>query len=122
MRASVTLGFAGLICFHSITAAETHWSRIASPNFEMYTTAGERSARETIRYFEQVHGFFDQMMPHAQDKPSQVRILAFSSEKEYAPYRLNGYATAYYHASGDHDYIVMSHAGEETFPVAIHEY
>jgi len=88
----------------------------------MYTTAGERSARDTIRYFEQVRGFFDQMMPHARDKPSQVRILVFNSEKEYAPYRLNGYATAYYHSSGDHDYIVMSHAGEETFPVAIHEY
>jgi tetratricopeptide (TPR) repeat protein len=118
----VTLGFGSLICLHSIAAAETRWSRIASPNFEMYTTAGERSASDTIRYFEQVRGFFAQMMPHAEDKPSQVRILAFNSEKEYAPYRLNGYATAYYHSSGDHDYIVMSHAGAETFPVAIHEY
>jgi hypothetical protein len=105
-----------------MTAADVHWSRIASPNFEMYTTAGDRSARDTIRYFEQVHSFFDQMMPHASEKPSQVRILAFNSEKEYAPYRLNEFATAYYTGSGDHDYIVMSHAGAETFPVAIHEY
>jgi tetratricopeptide (TPR) repeat protein len=122
MRAWVTLGFSSLICFHSITAADAHWTRIASPNFEMYTTAGERNARDTIRYFEQVRGFFAQMMPHALEKRSQVRILAFNSEKEYAPYRLNDYATAYYHASGDHDYIVMSHAGAEAFPVAIHEY
>jgi hypothetical protein len=122
MRAWVTLGFGALICLHSITAADAHWTRIASPNFEMYTTAGERNARDTIRYFEQVRGFFAQMMPHALEKPSQVRILAFNSEKEYAPYRLNDYATAYYHSSGDHDYIVMSHAGPEAFPVAIHEY
>ncbi len=122
MRAWVTLGFGSLACLHSIAAADTRWTRIASPNFEMYTTAGERSARDTIRYFEQVRGFFAQMMPHALEKPTQVRILAFNSEKEYAPYRLNDYATAYYHASGDHDYIVMSHAGAETFPVAIHEY
>jgi tetratricopeptide (TPR) repeat protein len=122
MRAWVMLGFGSLLCLRSITAADTRWTRIASPNFEMYTTAGERSARDTIRYFEQVRGFFDQMMPHALEKPSQVRILVFSSEKEYAPYRLNSYATAYYHSSGDHDYIVMSHAGEEAFPVAIHEY
>jgi hypothetical protein len=122
MRAWVTLGFVSLICLPSITAAEMRWSRIASSNFEMYTTASERSARDTIRYFEQVRGFFDPMMPHAQEKSSQVRILAFNSEKEYAPYRLNEYATAYYTGSGDHDYIVMSHAGVETFPVAIHEY
>src|SRR5580658_6548827 len=122
MRAWVTLGFGSLICLHSVTAADARWTRIASPNFEMYTTASERSASDTIRYFEQVRGFFDQMMPHALEKPSQVRILAFNSEKEYAPYRLNAYATAYYTASGDHDYIVMSHAGVETFPTAIHEY
>jgi thioredoxin-like negative regulator of GroEL len=122
MRAWVTLGFSSLFCLHSLTAADPRWSRMASPNFEMYTTAGERSARDTIRYFEQVRGFFAQMMPHALEKPSHVRILAFNSLKEYEPYRLNEYATAYYHATADHDYIVMSHAGGETFPTAIHEY
>jgi len=122
MRAWVTLGFGALICLRSVTAADAHWTRLASPNFEMYTTAGERSARDTIRYFEQVRSFFAQMMPHALEKPAPLRILVFNSLKEYEPYRLNDYATAFYHATADHDYIVMSHAGEETFPTAIHEY
>ena len=122
MRGWIALGFASLVCVHSIAAADAHWSRIASPNFEIYTTANERDARATLLYFEQVRGFFDQMMPHPLEKPSQVRIVAFSSLKEFEPYRFNEYATAYYHATGDHDYIVMSHAGAETFPTAIHEY
>src|SRR5271170_1886845 len=122
MRAWVTLGFGALICLRSVTAADAHWTRLASPNFEMYTTAGERSARDTIRYFEQVRSFFAQMMPHALEKPAPLRILVFNSLKDYEPYRLNDYATAFYHATADHDYIVMSHAGEETFPTAIHEY
>ncbi len=118
----LVLGFAGFLCFHSAISAEQRWTRMASPNFEMYTTAGERSARDTLRYFEQVRGFFARSMPQAVAKASVVRIVAFSSIKEYEPYRLNEFATAYYHNSGDRDYIVMSHTGAETFPIAIHEY
>src|ERR1700677_4164298 len=103
MRAWVMLGFVGLIGVHPIMAADAHWTRVASPNFEMYSTAGERSAREPVRYFEQGRRFFDQMMPHPVERPSRVLILAFSSLKEYEPYRLNDYATAYYHAAAGHD-------------------
>jgi Flp pilus assembly protein TadD len=93
-----------------------------SPNFEMYTTTGDRSARDTLRFFEQIHSFFAQTMPTALGKPLPVRIVAFSSAKEYEPYRFNSFAVAYYHSTPDCDYIVMSHTGSETFPVAIHEY
>ena len=103
-------------------AADPHWSRMQSPNFEMYTTAGERSARDTLRYFEQVHSFFAQTMPSALGKPLPVRIVAFSSAKEFEPYKFNEVAVAYYHPTPDCDYIVMSHTGTETFPVATHEY
>ena len=88
---------------------------MTSSNFEMYTTAGERSARDTLRYFEQARSFFTQTMPNLQ-KESAVRIVAFSSVKEYEPYRFNDYATAYYHPTADRDYIVMSHTGAKLFP------
>ena len=106
----------------AVHAADARWSRMESPNFEMYTTAGERAARETLRYFEQVHGFFAQTMPSAGNKTLPVRIVAFNSAKEYEPYRMNEVAIAYYHGTADCDYIVMSHTGSETFPVAVHEY
>src|SRR5215472_1268473 len=105
MRKGILRGFIVFLpvfCF----AAETHWSRMASANFEMYTTAGERSARDTLRYFEQVRGMFAQTMPRTMAQVGKVRIVAFSSIKEYEPYRINDFAIAYYHSSGDHDYIV----------------
>ncbi len=102
--------------------AETRWIKIATPHFEMYTSAGERSARDTLRYFEQVRSFFAQSLPHAFERSGPVRIVAFSSEKEFEPYRPNEFAIAYYHETARHDYIVMSHTGAETFPVATHEY
>lgn len=110
----------GCICLN-LMAADSHWVRIETPNFEMYTTAGARSARDTLHYFEQVRSFFEQVA-QSSGKSDRVRIVAFNSAKEYEPYRPNEFAVAYYHPTGDHDYIVMSHTGEETFPTAIHEY
>jgi Flp pilus assembly protein TadD len=105
-----------------LLAAETRWIKIETPHFEMYTTAGERSARDTLRYFEQVRSFFSQTLARPLEEKGPVRIVAFSSEKEYQPYRPNEFAIAYYHETARHDYIVMNHTGAETFPVATHEY
>src|SRR5271166_5577645 len=101
MQRRIMLLFGALICFNSITA-ETHWTRITSPNFELYTTAGERSARDTLRFFEQVHDFFAQNISPGSDKAPPVRIVAFNSMKEYEPYRINEIAVAYYQATADH--------------------
>ncbi len=103
-------------------SAEQRWTRVASPNFEIYTTANERAARDTLRYFEQVRGFFSDALSHSKEKWAPVRIVAFNSTKEFEPYRFNQFAIAYYHAMPDRDYIVMSHTGADTSAVAIHEY
>ena len=51
-----------------------------------------------------------------------ARIIAFRSEKEYQPYRPSEFAAAFYQAGIAHDFIVMSSAGGDLFPVAVHEY
>ncbi|HEX4808459.1 MAG TPA: hypothetical protein VH325_05995, partial [Bryobacteraceae bacterium] len=51
-----------------------------------------------------------------------VRIIAFRSEREYAPYRLSAGAFAYYIRSHNRDYIVMQDIDPEHYPAAIHEY
>src|SRR5579883_3560095 len=101
--------------FFHVRGADQRWTRMKSPNFEMYTTAGERSAKDTLRYFEQVHSFFSQAIPSWNDTAPRVRIVAFNSEKEYEPYRPTDFAIAFYHQTVSHDYIVMSHTGAETF-------
>lgn len=100
-------------------AAEARWIRLRSAHFEMYTTASERDARETLKYFEQVQSFFQQGMGRI---PGTVRIVAFHSRKEYEPYKLNNFATAFYHGTDTTDEIVLSEAGGDVFPVAVHEY
>jgi tetratricopeptide (TPR) repeat protein len=104
------------------SAADPRWIRIQSPNFELYSTASERSARETLEEFEQVRAFFLNTLPTKDQKPLPVRIVTFNSVKEYEPYRFNEFATAYYYPGAERDTIVMSHGGSETFPTAIHEY
>jgi len=98
------------------------WLRIQSANFELFTTSGERPGRDLVRHFEQVRSFFQQVFgaKTVSDKP--VRIVAFHNEKEFAPYRPNEAASAFYHPGGEHDYIVMSSSSPEHYQTATHEY
>lgn len=105
----------------AIFAAE-QWLKIKSSNFELFTTAGEKKGREAILYFEQVRGLFSKLTKSGTIPTLPVRIVAFRSEKEYAPYRINDSATAYYLSGQDRDYIVMRGIDPELYPVAIHEY
>jgi Flp pilus assembly protein TadD len=118
---TATLALPGLLITGSY-GAESRWIRLRSSNFEMYTSAGSRGARDTIREFEQVRGFFLQAFKKPPSNPLPVRLVVFGSQKEYAPYAINEFATAYYHQNANRDYIVMSRGGADTFPIAVHEY
>ena len=104
-----------------LQAAE-RWVRLTTPHFEIYTTDGENEGTEALRVFEQVRYFFLQNSPSKTAPDSPVRIVAFRSEKEYRPYRLNEGAFAYYMRSRKRDYIVMQDLGPEHHKAAVHEY
>jgi tetratricopeptide (TPR) repeat protein len=110
-----------LVAIHGV-AAEPRWIRLVSPNFEMYTSGSAGAARDTLRQFEQVRGFFFQVVHHAPAKPVPVRIVAFGSAKEYDAVRFNEFAAAYYQPTADRDFIVMSPGTTGASPTAIHEY
>ncbi|MCU1337147.1 MAG: hypothetical protein JWO19_2728 [Bryobacterales bacterium] len=114
-----------LICalFCAVDAySESKWIRMQSPNFEAYSSAGERDTRDTLRYFERVRDFFLQVNKREPPKPLPVYVVMFGSEKEYAPYRFNEFATAYYFGGADRDYIVIGRTGDQAAQVAVHEY
>ena len=106
----------------AIASAEQRWLRVASRNFELYTTAGERRARETILYFEQVRGFFLRASGAKPSTKAPVRIVAFNSEKDYKPYRIDEGAAGYAGGGPDRDEIVMGGTSSESYPIATHEY
>ena len=93
-----------------------------SPNFDAFSSAGERETRDALRYFERVRDFFLQVNQREPPKPVPVYVVVFGSEKEYAPFRPNEFATAYYFGGADRDYIVMGRTGEQVAQIAVHEY
>ena len=88
---------AALLLLLGMPAFAGDWIRIQSPNFDLYTTAGEKKGREAIKYFEQVHELFARLWPGAFTEPVPARVIGFNSEKEYRPYRVNEVAAAYYY-------------------------
>jgi hypothetical protein len=111
-----------LIPSHLSPAAENRWLHLKSANFDMYSSDSPRNSRETIRTFEQVGEFLQQVFGGHEPNPVPVRLVAFGSVKEFEPYRPIGFAVAYYQPTAERDYIVMSHCSPEMFPIAVHEY
>ena len=112
-----------LLSVQTAPAARPQWIKLTSTNFEMYTSAGEKKGREAILYFEQVRSFFLKAL-NLKDIPAAepVRIVAFSSPREYEPYRPSEVADAYYVSDGRRDYIIMSSIAPATYRMSVHEY
>src|SRR5215471_6346644 len=115
------LFLAFVVCFPAAPVGG-EWLRLTTPHFELYTTAGERRGRETILHFEQVRSFFMSATPVHAGPEFPVRIIAFRTGRQYAPYAASTAAAAYYTQSQYRDYIVMKDLGEENFSTATHEY
>src|ERR1700729_82250 len=96
--------------------APAQWVKLETPHFELYTTAGEKKGREAILYFEEVRSFFLQTSPSKHVPEFPVRIVAFRSESQYKPYRMNEGSVAYYAPGRDRDYIVMEDISAEHYP------
>ncbi|MEO8125959.1 MAG: tetratricopeptide repeat protein [Bryobacteraceae bacterium] len=103
-------------------AIAAEWLKLTTPNFELFTTSGEKKGREAILYFEQVRDLFLRIRPGSLLNPLPVRLIAFQNEKEYKRFRFNDFASAYYIGGDTRDYIVMGDVGAGHFPVAVHEY
>jgi tetratricopeptide (TPR) repeat protein len=120
-RRRIAVAALALLCALDCAAAP-RWLKLNSANFELLTTADEQQGRAAILYFEEVRGFFLSSMQLTAASALPVRIIAFSSPKEFALYRPNQAAAAYAAGGRDRDYIVLQGSGPEYFPVAVHEY
>jgi tetratricopeptide (TPR) repeat protein len=112
----------GAVFIGSAFGADPRWIRMPSDDFEIYSSAGEGDTRLALQYFERVRAFFEQALGGSPQKADPVRIIIFNSKKEYEPYRPNEFASAFYTQVAGRDYIVLSGANADIFPVAVHEY
>src|SRR5471030_735298 len=76
--------------------AADRWLRLATSNFELYTSADENAGRDTILYFEQVRGFFIKASPVRFPTGFPVRIIVFKNREEFSRYSANPSEIAYY--------------------------
>lgn len=88
-----------ILVFLLSTAAvsgQSAWITMQNQNFRAYSTASERETRDVLNQFERVRGFFIQLTGAAPEKSVPISVVVFGTEKEYEPYRLNAFATAYW--------------------------
>lgn len=114
VAASVAFAWAG-------AAPEPAWKIIRSDHFEIYTQADSGTARLAASWFERLRAFFEQR--GLESKPAlPVRVIGFSSRREFDSYKLRAGADAYYIGTESRNYIVLPGLGVAEFVTAAHEY
>src|SRR5581483_4896680 len=80
---------------HQATPAPA-WSYASSAHFEVYAEGNERHARQAIADFERFNGFFERVLNVRNAAPTRTRLVVFATAAEFAPYRTNDNAGAFY--------------------------
>jgi Flp pilus assembly protein TadD len=114
--------FLAILLATAAYSAQPTWIVMQNENFRVYSTAGERRTRTALNQLERVRGFFAQLLGASPAKAVPVCVVIFGSGKEYQPYRLNEFATAYYSNSSYRDVIVIGELGEASSLITAHEY
>src|SRR6187431_416033 len=78
----------------SVLCADGKWTYAASDYFEVYTTGGERVARDALVCFERVHAFFTDLLKLSATSAHPTRLIVFSGDREYRPYQPNEVSSA----------------------------
>ena len=122
---SFLLGIITVVFREPVIAAQ--WTYLRTPEFELYTTNSQAKGRELIELLDRTWAMFNTLdCIRAQDlrvpDHTPVRIIALSSRDEYAPFRLNPIAFAYFRHTGVRNDIVLQDIQPEHQQAIIHEY
>lgn len=102
--------------------APDDWAVARDGHFEVYSQAGEKSATAGLAWLEELRDFVTRQTGLVPDTPEPVRVIAFQSAADYAPYRLRSLSDAYYVGSGARNYMVLSSIETDGYGNAAHEY
>ena len=118
-RVAILLGVL-IVTVRAATAGD--WTYAMSEHFEVYTTSGERTARAVLAQLERVHSFFSDYFKVSLQSGAPTRLIVFSGDVEFRPYRPNELAAAYYQTAPEGDYIVMRAFDDDANQIVFHEY
>ncbi len=108
-----------LAIFAIPAAALSPWTRIASPDVELFTEGRESSARAVLRRFETLREIFGES--YSIDAAPPLRVFIFSSAGEFEKFRVRPLAAGFYTGDRDRDLIVL-HDPSSLERTASHEY
>src|SRR3569833_3032627 len=110
-----------VVCLVSSLPAQT-WTLAANGRFEVYSQGGEASARATLAWLERLRALLIRHTGVTPDRLRPARVFAFATARDYAPYRPDTSAEAYYVGTEGRDYIVMALDSARASGIAAHEY
>jgi hypothetical protein len=85
-------------------------------------TSGDAAlAAEAVGELESLRTYIRQQLPSFATTGARLRIVAFSSESEYHPYRVNSYSPAYFVDGPGQPTIVLGRLAKQTLPSLRHE-
>jgi tetratricopeptide (TPR) repeat protein len=122
MRSSKAAGVLFLFTLMPPAQAATQWICLRSPNFELYTSAGEKTGRQALQVFEEVRSAFKDILGIKIPNQQPTTIVIFRDTEEFAPYRPQGNIIAYYMSLSRRDFIILQDLLPEHYPMALHEY
>ncbi len=112
----------------AVSAGESEWGEVRSPNFSVVTDAGEKRGREVAMRFEQMRSVFGTLMTKERvNLPIPLQIVAFRNTKEMrqvAPL-FNGKPTemaGLFQGGSDRGFIMLDLSVESPWAVVFHEY
>lgn len=102
-------------------AADKAWWCVATPNFEVFTDAGETLGRKAAERMEQVRSVLAAAPPWG-GAQQPVRVYLFRSRADYAKYQPTEITEGFFQSSPEGDSIVLHTAAEDWPRIASHEY
>jgi len=112
-----------MILLHSqASAGERGWIRASSPNLEMFTTGKAALAAQAVAELESLRHYIRQEAPSYATTGVQLRIVAFSDEREYRAFRVNSHSPAYFVGGPGKPTIVLGRLAKQSLPSLRHEW
>ena len=118
--------FAGLWIFsRTIPAAAQEgakWTRVTEGSISIFTEGEPAQAAALIRSFAQMTNALAQASEFHGAPGANLQVIAFRSEKEFDPYRLNAGSSAFYQQTPRAEYVVLQDMESGHREVTFHEF
>jgi len=101
---------------------QSDWRRYATDHFEMWTQAEPGLARQAVRHLEGVWSrLLSGQYPGMRAPAGRLKVIAFSSEREFARFRADSGSPAYFVGGPNGGFVVLGRLTKDSSALLTHE-